>query len=140
MHARIAIIAGISLLGVAVIVVAAWLFRRYLVKAEAERLYGQNSGRPRRRQHRAAIASLIAAPGALPLIWGIEIAEFDNSTTLFLGWIPGLVVAALVAGMAYLAADLVPRHHRTVGAVAIGAAFNIVYIATIATYLALHPA
>lgn len=138
MAPRIAIIAGLTLLGMVLIAITAWLLRRYLTRAEAERLYGQYAGRPRRRRHRAALASLIAAPGALPLVWGIEIAEFDNSTAIFLGWLPGLILAALVGGMAYVAADLIPRHHRTAGAVAIGAVVNAIYLATIATYLALR--
>jgi MFS family permease len=139
MHARIAIIAGLSLLGMGAVVIAAWLLRRYLARAEAEKLYGQTSGRPRPRRHRALLASLIAAPGALPLTWGIEMAQFDNPVAVYLGWLPGIIFAALIAGLAYVMAEGVPRHHRTLAAVSIGAAFNVVYIALAATYLALHP-
>lgn len=139
MPSRLSVIIGFAVISIVVLVVLAITLRHYLARARVARIYDQYGNRPKRRQRRALFAAMASAPGVLPLVWGMEIAEFGNNTAIFFGWLPAAMVAALAGGFAYFLTDLAPRHHRTAAAIATAVGFNAIYILILAAYLAPQP-
>ena len=85
--------------------------------------------------HRAWLAAAAVFPGAFLFAWLASSSTFESSLGVVLGWIPALMVAALLSAGAYGAVQICRRAIRTQVTVGLAIVANSAYAAALWAYV-----
>ncbi len=119
------LLVGTGVLLAVVIAIASAL----LILRRRGRVQNDAPHRTSRRQHRSVLVAAFVAPGALLTTWSFTGFSAETQYGWVLGWIPGLLAAAIAGGLAFLLVQGVSRSVRTPVAYAIGLCANGAYLA-----------
>lgn len=70
----------------------------------------------------------MVAPGAFASVWVFAATATESNFGLVLGWIPGLLGALLMGGLAYVAVSSVRRPLRTAAGICLALVANALYL------------